>query len=71
MPVSSCRFVLLAVMSGTLMHAPTSLTYVYMLMVNSVTLASLDILPEDGSTGTETCRRFYGIFVILMCVNMF
>ena len=42
-----------------------------MLMVHSVTLARLDILPEDGPTGTETCRRFYGIFSILMCVNMF
>ena len=43
----------------------------YMLMVHSVTLARLDILPEDGPTGTETCRRFYGIFSILICVNMF
>ena len=42
-----------------------------MLMVHSVTLARLDILPEDGPTGTETCRRFYGIFSILMCVNIF
>ena len=31
---------------------------VYMLMVNSITLARLDILPEDGPTETETCRRF-------------
>ena len=40
-------------------------------MVHSVTLARLHILPEDGPTGSETCRRFYGIFSILMCVNMF
>jgi len=40
-------------------------------MVHSVTLARLDILPEDGPMGTETRRRFYGIFSILMCVNMF
>jgi len=40
-------------------------------MVYSVTLARLDILPEDGPTGTETCRSFYGTFGILMCVNMF
>jgi hypothetical protein len=33
-----------------------------MLMVHSVTLARLDILPADGPTGTETCRRFYEIF---------
>jgi len=26
-----------------------------MLMVHSVTLARLDILPEDGPTETETC----------------
>ena len=37
----------------------------------TVTLARLDILCEDGPTGTETCLRFYGIFSILMCVNMF
>jgi len=42
-----------------------------MLMVHSVTLARLDKLPEDGPTGTEVFRRFYGIFNILMCVNMF
>jgi len=40
-------------------------------MVYSVTLARLDILLEDGPTGTETCQRFYGIFSILMCANMF
>jgi len=40
-------------------------------MVHSVTLSRLDILPEDDPTGTETCRRLYGIFSILMCVNMF
>ena len=34
---------------------------VNMLMVHSVTLARLDILPEDGPMGTETCRRFYEI----------
>jgi len=27
-------------------------------MVHSVTLARLDLLPEDGPTGTETCRGF-------------
>jgi len=37
-------------------------------MLHIVTLERLDILPEDGPTGTETCRRFYGIFNILMCV---
>jgi len=51
--------------------APTSHTYVYMLMAYSVTLARLDVLPEDSPTGTETCRRFYRIFSVLMCVNMF
>ena len=30
-------------------------------MVHSVTLARTDILPEDGHTVTETCRRFYEI----------
>ena len=30
-------------------------------MVHSVTLARLDILPEDGSTVIETCRKFYEI----------
>ena len=30
-------------------------------MVHSVTLARTDILPEDGLTVTETCRRFYEI----------
>ena len=35
-----------------------------------VTLARLDVLPEDGPLGTETCRSFIGIFGILMCVNM-
>ena len=30
-------------------------------MVYSVTLARTDILPEDGHTVTETCRRFYKI----------
>ena len=33
--------------------------------------ALLDVLPEDGSLGTETCRSFIGNFNILMCVNMF
>ena len=33
------------------------LKHMYMLMVHSVTLAGLDILPEDGPTGTETCRE--------------
>ena len=46
MPVFSCRCVSLAVMSG---------------MLHSVTLARTDILPEDGPTLTETCRRFYEI----------
>jgi hypothetical protein len=32
-------------------------------MVHSVTLARIDILPEDGPTVTETCRRFYEILV--------
>ena len=27
-------------------------------MVYSVTLATTDVLPEDGHTVTETCRRF-------------
>jgi len=40
-------------------------------MVHSVTLAMLDILPEDGPTGTETCRRFHGIFSILMFFLIF
>ena len=40
-------------------------------MVHSVTLARLDLLPEDGPMGIETCPRFYGIFSILMCVDMF
>ena len=30
-------------------------------MVYSVTLARTDILPEDGHTVTETCRRFYEV----------
>jgi hypothetical protein len=30
-------------------------------MVHSVTLARTGILPEDGHTVTETCRRFYEI----------
>ena len=30
-------------------------------MVYSVTLARIDILPEDGRTVTETCRRFHEI----------
>jgi len=34
-----------------------------MLIVHGVTLARLDILPEDGPTGTETCRRFMEILV--------
>jgi len=41
-----------------------------MLMVHSVTLARTDILPEDGPTVTETCRRFYEILAF-ECVNMF
>ena len=36
-------------------------------MVHSVTLARTDILPEDGPTVTETCRRFYGILALNMC----
>jgi hypothetical protein len=39
-------------------------------MVHSVTLARTDILPEDGHTVTETCRRFYEILASY-CVNMF
>ena len=42
----------------------------YMLIVHSVTLTRLNILPEDRTIGTETCRRFYGIFSILLCVNV-
>ena len=30
-------------------------------MVHSVTLARIDIVPEDGLTVTETCQRFYEI----------
>ena len=30
-------------------------------MVHSVTLTRTDILPVDGHTLTETCRRFYEI----------
>ena len=30
-------------------------------MVHSLTLARIDIIPEDGPTVTETCRRFYEI----------
>jgi len=30
-------------------------------MVHIVTLARTDVLPEDGHTVTETCRRFYEI----------
>ena len=55
----SCRCVSLAVMSGT-----TRLLCTYVgvhVMVQSVTLARTDILPEDGHTVTETCRRFCGI----------
>jgi len=37
----------------------------------NVTFSRLDKLPEDGPTGTETCQRFYGIFSILMCMNIF
>ena len=33
--------------------------------------AMLDVLPEDGPMGTETCRSFMEFFSILMCVNMF
>ena len=29
-----------------------------------VTIMWLDVLPEDGSLGTETCRNFIGIFSI-------
>jgi len=36
-----------------------------------VTLARLDVLPEDGALGTETCPSFYWNFSILMCVNTF
>jgi len=36
-----------------------------------LTLARLDVLPEDGPLGIETYRSFIGIFSILMCVNMF
>ena len=78
MPVPSCRCVLLAFMSGgrhwhnLIPDACSHITYISVhVMVHSVTLARLDILPEDGSAGTETCRRFCGIFSILMCVNMF
>ena len=53
------------------MRAVLTCTLMYMLMVHSVTLARLDLPPEDGPTGTETSRRFYGIFSILMCVNIF
>jgi hypothetical protein len=28
-------------------------------MAQGVTLATIDILPEDGPTVTETCWRFY------------
>jgi len=40
----------------------THITYISVhVMVHSVTLARTDILPEDGHTVTETCRRFYEI----------
>jgi len=55
MPVFSCRCVSLAVMSGTVNNRSVQV------MVHSVTLTRTDILPEDGHTVTETCRRFYEI----------
>jgi len=61
LPVGVCYLPLCLVLS----------VHVYMLMVHSVTLAGLDLLPEDSPTGTKTCRMFYGIFSILMYVNMF
>ena len=36
-------------------------------MVHSVHLARLDILPEDGPTGTETCRRFMKFLHFNVC----
>ena len=43
-------------------QACSHITYISVhVMVQSVTLARLDILPEDGPTVTETCRRFYEI----------
>ena len=42
--------------------ACSHITYISVhVMVHSVTLARTDILPEDGPTVTETCRRFYEI----------
>ena len=41
-------------------QACSHITYIGVhVMVHSVTLARTDILPEDGHTVTETCRRFY------------
>ena len=43
-------------------NACSHITYISVhVMVHSVTLARIDILPEDGPTVTETCRRFYEI----------
>ena len=43
-------------------QACSHITYISVhVMVHSVTLARIDILPEDGPTVTETCRRFYEI----------
>jgi hypothetical protein len=55
MPVSSCRCVSPAVMSGTVLRLRGGC------LVSHITLARIDILPEDGPTVTETCRRFYEI----------
>jgi hypothetical protein len=88
MPVSSCRYVFLTVMSDTVSdidsirhnskeHISTG-RHGHNLIPNACSHISyisvhvrLDILPEDGPLGTETCRSFIGIFSILMCVNIF
>ena len=55
-PVGMCHLPLCLVLS-------VHITYisVHVMLVHSVTLARTDILPEDGPTVTETCRRFYEI----------
>ena len=46
-------------------NACSNISYIGVhVMVHSVTLARTDILPEDGHTVTETCRRFYEILAL-------
>ena len=50
------------------MSSPAKVT---LCTINMYTYVSYVGACEDGPTGTETCRRFYGIFSILMCVKCF